>query len=218
MDWILPIYHEDCSHCLTATKRTYASDQMLQVFEIIKNHVSKCALVLKLFELRFSPLRWQFCVLVYLVRGSTSLYNKNTPSRLALTSCLRDLSWTLCLLEFKFSVFLALYFEFGNDKGAANENEKYWFSNLLPLLKKFQESKKKKMENGIRDLKLLWYFLYMLLSIIYWFARKIEILYLWFFVFVTNREKFLCSPLPKPVSKIEPSAISFLGESMSEVM
>lgn len=30
-----------------------------------------------------------------------------------------------------------LYFEFGNDKGAANENEKYRFSNLLPLLKKF---------------------------------------------------------------------------------
>lgn len=36
--------------------------------------------------------------------------------------------------------------------------------------------------------------------------------------FVTNREKFLCSPLPKPMYKIEPSAISFLGESMSEVM
>lgn len=47
-----------------------------------------------------------------------------------------------------------LYFEFGNDKGAANENEKYRFSNLLPLLKKFLRKQEKDDEKWYSRLKI----------------------------------------------------------------
>lgn len=58
-------------------------------------------------------------------------------------------------LEFQLSSLFGFILSSAMIRERGMQNEKYRFSNLIPLLKSSKENKKEMMKNGIRDLKLL---------------------------------------------------------------